>query len=41
MIRTIAWATLLAPSETLPIAKQLFSHCLPNAWVAARRLRAA
>ena len=44
IVMPLRWDSYQTPSEALPIAKQLFSHCLlvglPIAWVAARRFRA-
>ena len=45
IVMPLRWDSYQTPSEALPIAKQLFSHCLlvglPIAWVAARHGRAS
>src|SRR5688500_11216934 len=45
IVMPLRWDSYRTPSEVLPIAKQLFSHCLlvglPIAWIAARRVRAS
>ena len=41
IVMPLRWESYRTPSEAIPIAKQLFSHCLlvglPIAWVASRR----
>ena len=44
IVMPLRWESFRTPSEALPIAKQLISHCLltglPIAWIAARARRA-